>query len=69
LAWIFDEVKDRCLGINERKIMSKVKPIVMAKKMKRHKMKLVAQDDCYCKYNEGDGGISIELQGIDYTKL
>lgn len=67
LAWIFDEVKDRCLGINERKIMSKVKPIAMAQKMKRHKMELVAQDDYEC--NEGDSGISIELQGIEYTKL
>ena len=66
LAWIFDEVKDRCLGINERKIVSKVKPIVMVHKMKRHKVELVAQDDC--EYN-GDSGISIELQGIEYTKL
>ena len=63
-AWILDEVKDRCLGISERKIVSKVKPALMAKKMKGYKVEVVKE----CTY-EGNSGISVELQGIDYTKL
>ena len=71
LAWVFDEVKDRCLGISERKIMRKIKPAVMVnlKKLKRHKEGVVIQEVCRCTCNEGDSGISVELQGIDYTKL
>ena len=40
LAWIFDEAKDRCFGISERKIMHKIKPGV-AKKTNRHKLEVV----------------------------
>ena len=61
LAWIFDEAKDRFLGISERKIIRKVKPVV-AKRKKGHKLEVA--EEC-----TGDSGISIELQGIDYTKL
>lgn len=65
-AWIFDEVKDRFLGISERKILSKVKPAVMARKMKRTKVEALIHEECVC--NEGDSGIGIEMQGIDYTE-
>ena len=61
LAWIFDEAKDRCFGISERKIMHKIKPGV-TKKTNGHKLEVV--QGC-------NGVVSGELQGIesDYTKL
>ena len=64
-AWIFDEVKDRCLGISERKIVSKVKPALMAKRIKGCKVEVVKE----CTYEGNGTGISVEMQGIDYTKL
>ena len=65
LAWIFDEAKDRFLGISERKIMRKVKLPGVAKRTKGHKLEVAEEYTC----NEGDSGISIELQGVAYTKL
>ena len=43
VTWIFDEVKDRCCGISERKIVDKIKSST-AKCVRRHKWRKVKSD-------------------------
>lgn len=56
VTWLFDEIKDRCFGISERKLVGKVKSRVDALKRMHYKLKKVER-------NGAESDVSDENQG------